>query len=224
MPEVKGKTGYWAYFVVAADKLLKENGKLAIVIPEEFFVGRAAQSVREYLVGKGYHLQFIVRSSKEIAFSEGAHYRDYLIVMSKKPSKEPLTISILKKALKDIIDIQEISGKIKDFHGSLSMELKTDDLDAFKVYNIDEMVEKHIENLKPFIGFNTITAYKLSLELLDKLKDLSTLEELEKTGQLRIRDYNPGQYKTRGVESFARKLFISKYCSKRFKSYISLRR
>ena len=214
VPEVKGKTGYWAYFVVAADKLLKENGTLALVIPEEFFVGRAAQSVREYLIRKGYHLRFIIRSSKEIAFSEGAHYRDYLIIMSKKTSKEPLTVSILKKALKDIVDMREIGKEIKEFHSSLSIELKTDDVDAFKVYNVDEMAEKHIENLKPLIGFNTIATYKLSLELLDKLKGLFTLGELEKLGLLKIRDYNPGQYKVRGVESFARKLFVSKYCPK----------
>jgi len=214
VPEVKGKTGYWAYFVVAVDKLLKENGTLAVVIPEEFFVGRSAQSVREYLFEKGYQIRHIIRSSKDIAFSEGAHYRDYLIVLNKKLTKEPLTVSIIKKTLKDIPNTQEIGKKIKDFLCSISEELRTDDFDAFKVYNIDETAKKHVENLKPLIGFNSIAAYKLALEFLDKLKNTPTLGMLEKLGQLRIRDYNPGQYKTRGVESFARKLFISKYCPK----------
>ena len=214
VPEVKGKTGYWAYFVVAADKVMKENGTLAVVIPEEFFVGRSAQSVREYLFSKEYQMRYVVRSSKEIAFSEGAHYRDYLIVMSRKPQIVPLTIVILKKSMKDITDIQGICDKIKEFSSSLLEKISTDEFDAIKVHNIREMTQKHIENLKPLIGFNTIKAAELTLELLDSLKNAPTLGDLERNQQIRIRDYNPGQYKTRGVESFARKLFISKYCPK----------
>jgi type I restriction-modification system DNA methylase subunit len=214
MPEVKGKTGYWAYFVVAADKVLKENGTLAIVIPEEFFVGRSAQSVREYLFSKGYQVHYVIRSSKEIAFSEGAHYRDYLIVMSRKPQIVPLTIVILKKSMKDITDIQGTCDRIKEFSSSLLEKLSTDEFDAIKVHNIRETTKKHIENLKPLIGFNTIKTAELTLELLDDLRDAPTLGDLERNQQIKIRDYNPGQYKTRGVESFARKLFISKYCPK----------
>jgi hypothetical protein len=214
MPEVKGKTGYWAYFVVAADKVLKENGTLAIVIPEEFFVGRSAQSVREYLFSKGYQVHYVIRSSKEVAFSEGAHYRDYLIVMSRKPQIVPLTIVILKKSMKDITDIQGTCDKIKKFSSSLLEKLITDEFDAIKVHNIRETTKKHIENLKPLIGFNTIKTTELTLELLDDLRDAPTLGDLERNQQIKIRDYNPGQYKTRGVESFARKLFISKYCPK----------
>mgnify|MGYP000026364166 CR=1 FL=1 len=67
VPEVKGKTEYWAYFVVAADKVLNKNGTLAVVIPEEFFVGRSAKSIREYLFNRGYQMRFIIRSSAEIA-------------------------------------------------------------------------------------------------------------------------------------------------------------
>nr|MDO8100183.1 N-6 DNA methylase [Candidatus Njordarchaeota archaeon] len=39
VPLVKGKTGYWAYFVLGADNVLKQNGIMALVVPEEFFAG-----------------------------------------------------------------------------------------------------------------------------------------------------------------------------------------
>jgi len=35
---ITGKTGYWAYFVAGADNVLRQNGKLALVAPEEFLL------------------------------------------------------------------------------------------------------------------------------------------------------------------------------------------
>jgi len=52
------------------------------------------------------------------------------------------------------------------------------------------------------------------LELLDKLKENPTVKDLESEKKIKIRVYNPGQYKTRGVERFARQLFASKFGSK----------
>lgn len=99
VPEVKGKTGYWAYFLPTSEKLLKDNGTLAIVVPEEFFVGKSAQSIRKYLFERGYAIKYILRSAAEVAFSESAHYRDYLIVLRKNPEKDMLVLSVLKKKL-----------------------------------------------------------------------------------------------------------------------------
>ncbi|WP_054853789.1 N-6 DNA methylase [Vulcanisaeta distributa] len=80
-----GRIGYWAFFFAASDNVIRPGGKIAAVTPEEFFSGRTAISVREYLLGRrgGYALRYVVRSAVETAFSEGAHYRDYLVVLEK---------------------------------------------------------------------------------------------------------------------------------------------
>ena len=215
VPEVKGKTGYWAYFVVPADKVIKQDGVLAVVIPEEFFVGSSAKSVRKYLFDKGYTIQYVVRSAEEIAFSEAAHYRDYLIVLRKGPTQNPMTVAILKKKLGEMRSrIVDLALKIKEFSSSLDEKLSLDELEALKVFNAEELVTKHIANLKPLVGFNTVKAHEIALKLLDHLKDLPTLTEFERSKAVRMRVYNPGQYKTRGVESLARKLFASRYGSR----------
>jgi len=215
VPEVKGKTGYWAYFVVPADKVIKKNGILAVVIPEEFFVGKSAESVRKYLFDKGYTIQFIVRSAAEVAFSEAALYRDYLIVLRKGVTKNPLVVTILKKKLQEIRDrIGNLGMEIKEFSSSQKKGLSLEELEAIKIFNANELITKHVKNLKPLVAFNTIRAHRLALELLDQLKDQPTLEELGKDASIRMRTYNPGQYKTRGVENYARKLYTSRYGSK----------
>jgi type I restriction-modification system DNA methylase subunit len=212
VPEVKGKTGYWAYFVVPADKVLKQDGVLAVVIPEEFFVGGAAKSVREYLFSKGYTVQYVVRSAAEVAFSESARYRDYLIVLKKGETQGPLVITILKKKLKELRNqTADIAIKVKEFSSSSKIRLSLEELEVLKIVDANMLLTKHINNLKPLVGFNSVDAHTLALELLGSLKDLPTIGELDESNVIRMRLYRPGQHKLKGVESYAEKLFISRY-------------
>jgi 16S rRNA G966 N2-methylase RsmD len=142
VPEVRGKTGYWAYFVVPADNVIKPNGTQAIVIPEEFFVGRSATSVRKYLIEKGYVIEYLVRSAAEVAFSEAAHYRDYLIVVKKGSRENPLVVSVLKKPLSEITkETESLAVKLKEFASSEDLRLTLPELEALKVETADELVQ-----------------------------------------------------------------------------------
>jgi len=211
VPEVKGKTGYWAYFVAVADKILKPNGILAVVMPEEFFVGGSALSVRNYLIKKDYGICYVMRSASEIAFSESAHYRDYLIVLKKK-YQGPLVVAILKKKLYDVKgQVVDLAIKVKELSSSLNDRLDLDELEAVKITNPRDLISKHIDNLKPLVGFNTIKGHKLGLELLERIGETKTLGELNKSGLIKLRLYRPGQHITKGVEKYAEKLFISRY-------------
>lgn len=211
VPEVKGKTGYWAYFVIAADKLLKENGTLAVVIPEEFFVGRSAESIRRYLIENEYQIRYVVRTSAEVAFSESALYRDYLVIFEKKP-KAPLIIVILKEKLSEVRDkIYDYAQKISDFTKTLENSLILDELEAVKIPYSESFIQKHTSNLKPLIGFNTMELSSILPEFLDSTRNLPILYDLAEDGLIKIRVYNPGQHKGKKVEAYSRKLFASKY-------------
>ena len=212
VPEVRGKTGYWAYFVVPSDNVLKREGILAVVIPEEFFVGGSAQSVRKYLFDRGYSLRYILRSAVEVAFSEAAHYRDYLVVFQKGKTTKPLVVAILKKKLKEIRhQIGDLAIRIKDFASSPSQKFLLEELEAFKIFNADTLCAKHMSNLKPLVGFNTIKAHEMALELLENLRNMPTIKELGESKIIKMRLYRPGQHRVKGVESYTEKLFISRY-------------
>jgi len=61
------------------------------------------------------------------------------------------------------------------------------------------------------VGFNTVEANVHALQLLERMRDKPTLNDLEKEHLIRIRVYNPGQHKTKGFEEFCRKLFVGRY-------------
>jgi type I restriction-modification system DNA methylase subunit len=212
VPEVKGKTGYWAYFLPTSEKLLAENGILAVVIPEEFFVGKSAKSVRKYLFENGYAIKYIARSAVEVAFSESAHYRDYLIVLQKSARNENLILLVVKKKLDDLRGkIDKIALRVMEFKTSSDKKLNSEEISLLKIANVKDFVNRHIGNLKPLVGFNTPKAYTLVIELLDELKDNPTIGDLINEKKIEVKVYNPGQFTTKGIEPFARKLFVSRY-------------
>ena len=228
---VKGKVGYWAYFFVASDNVIKIGGKLASVTPEEFFAGSSAESVRRFLLlGKSdeksgalnrvYVPEYIVKSTKQVAFSEGALYRDYLVVFRKISSQneDQYTIVVLLKRKLDELKgrEEEIVNMIKSFANDNEMILKSKDFDAVKLMNIREIIKGKIKNLKPLVAFHNIESYKLYEKIISELSGFPTLKELEMKKLLQIRNYNPGQFRARGkhVESYATRLFIRRYGSR----------
>jgi len=230
---VRGRVGYWAYFLVAADNVIKPGGRLATVTPEEFFVGGAAEAIRRYLffgeiydkkqrtykriLDRSYIPAYIVRSSVELAFSEGALYRDYLMILQKTTNEkeDPAILIILKKRLDEIgKEIKNIVDQIKSFKSSNLTEIDSEVFYALKLYRIKELLRKHIENLKPLVGLNCSQTQRKLWYLLEIFAEIGapTLGELEEKGEIELLEYySPGIFEEEKIEGIARMLFATRY-------------
>ena len=76
----------WGYFLALANYFLKPNGKIAAVIPINIARGEATKKIREFLL-RNFKIDYIVRPLSDFAFSEGASFRDILLVATKKKPK-----------------------------------------------------------------------------------------------------------------------------------------
>jgi len=222
---VKGKVGYWAYFFAAADNVIKFGGKLSTVTPEEFFVGGSAESVRRFLfkgeiynnskwikvANRIYIPQIIIKSAVDVAFSEQAHYRDYLVVFRKVLEEESevnnrCVVVTLKKKLEELKDKEkdiamQIKNLLQDDH---NISTSNEFFDAVVLNNISSFIEKYIDNLKPLVFFN-------SMKILEFFNKIVNIQKLKRLGEVAdLNDYTC-QYTETGFEEYARKLFISKY-------------
>lgn len=106
---------YWAYFIKLADDLLAKDGRIAAVLPRLFLAGSFSREIREWLFkNENYTLRYIVRTCREIAFSEAASFRDYLIVMDKGKRNDRCAIVYLKASLRELTieEAHEISDRI----------------------------------------------------------------------------------------------------------------
>jgi hypothetical protein len=121
----------------------------------------------------------------------------------------------LKDELKNLNrEIPASVHELENFHKSLDLELRSHKTDLTKITDGKGFLKKHLKNLKPLVGFNTVTGQLVALELLENITSAPTLGELGAEMALKIRLYRPGQYHSKGVEKFAEKLFISKYKSR----------
>jgi predicted RNA methylase len=225
---VKGKVGYWAYFFTATDNVIKLGERLATVTPEEFFVGSSAESVRRYLLkgeinedGKWikvlsrlYIPQVIIKSAVEVAFSEGARYRDYLVMLRKVSEDKEDKIRAYNKCVVVTLKkkLEELKGKEKDIamqiksllQMSSSTAVNNDIYDATVLDNINVFIERYIGNLKPLVFFN-------SMKTLDFFYQIVTVPGLRRLDEIaNLRDYTC-QYTGKGFEEYCRRLFISRY-------------
>jgi predicted RNA methylase len=225
---VKGKVGYWAYFFASADNVIKLGGRLAAVTPEEFFFGSSAESVRRYLLkgeiskdGKWvkelprvYVPQVIIKSAVEVAFSEGAFYRDYLVVLRKVREGEVekynrCVVVTLKKKLEELKGVEKtIVTQIKSLLQTPSSTIVSNSIyDAVVLDDISAFVDRHIRNLKPLVFFNSVK----TLDLFHRIVTAPRLKHLDEVADLR--DYTC-QYTGTGFEEYCRRLFISRYESR----------
>jgi len=97
-----GEQNYWAYFIALATSVLRKNGRIAAVLPRDFFRGEYSRALRAFLFkDRNYGIRYIVKSTKEWAFSERAAFRDFLVVLQKDYSGK-CAVVYLKKRLGDI--------------------------------------------------------------------------------------------------------------------------
>jgi predicted RNA methylase len=212
---VKGDVGYWAYFFIAADNVIRPNGKLAAVTPEEFFAGESAGSLRTImLLGNPdrryvYVPIMIVKSAGEVAFSEGTLYRDYLAVFRKALREEvggyPMILAILKKRLDDMNE-KEIEEVLRRIETSITRDLEIIEDDLVLIRRVADprsYIERCSKNLKPLVAFYTGLSQRVLRRLIEDLLSLPKLSDVTELSY-----YRPGP---KDAEEYARGLFIARY-------------
>gem|GEM_PF-452571 len=116
-PVCGGQINLWGYFVALADKLLVPNGKQGLIIPINICRGAATKKLREYLLDN-YKIDYIVKATRNMAFTEGAQFRDVLLVAEKRLSRDEdwTGIVYLKKDL-NRLSLEEARTIAEDIKG-----------------------------------------------------------------------------------------------------------
>ena len=139
----------WGYFLALSDKLVKKDGTIGFVIPINIFRGKATEKIRDHLLNN-YQIKYIIKTGKNIAFSENASFRDILFIAKrKKPTKKTKTrFVIINEDLHDFNNFEEAQNVVKYIKGESFTAGK--DLDIID-YDIDLLL-KNKANLMPLFG------------------------------------------------------------------------
>ncbi len=180
---IKGKLSFQAYFLLIADKFLKDGGRIASVLPITTFVGKAFQKIDEYLL-KNYTIEYIITSLGRSAFSDNTALTEILFVAKKQKPKigHKFILVGTKKSPNVWInqDISNIENKIK--YSERRGDPTEDDLCITKIFHQEELSQNSSGIIELISRFdNRFVRIKNKLTwLYDKSLLVTTFLELEK--------------------------------------------
>ncbi len=176
----------WGYFLALAHYLLKENGKIGAVVPINIARGKATEKIRKIFL-KNYHIRWIVKPTADIAFSEGAAFRDILFIVEKrKPKEGDITgIVFIKKSIRSPEFTIEEAGRIVNDLRILYEKAKEGKVKHYKdpdgfyeVYFVDyKTLRRYEDNLMPLLKETGLEGDLMEI-ILERAKD--KLRKLQK--------------------------------------------
>jgi len=151
---VFGEQNYWAYFVALADSLLKKGGRIAAVLPRDFFRGEYSRTVRRHLFEGGrYTLRYVLKTTKDFAFSERAYFRDFLVVLEKGATPDKCAQIYIKKRLDDL-GLQDATS-IADRVAQVEEGRRYEDDDVLVLWRDQDHIRTNWHDLGDLVVFNT---------------------------------------------------------------------
>lgn len=139
----------WGSFLALADDLVKDGGRIGTVIPINIGRGKATEKIRTFILNN-YRILYIIKPTRNIAFSESAAFRDVLMVMEKKkPSDSDVTTFVLmKKSLEDLADndVKSFVDKTRWARDNVHDVFSCDSLELVPI-NHQELIQRNLMEL-----------------------------------------------------------------------------
>jgi hypothetical protein len=176
-----GQVGLHGYFMLLADTFLKDDGRMAFVLPATVLRLQSLEGIRKFLV-ENYRLDYIITTEQRSAFSEAARFREMLLVATK--TKKGLdTSKCLFVNLKRIpVDAADSDFLADEIISSKSTSQELDDADLSTELVEQSQLKLSTENW--FGKISTQAAESLldvcSQQAGDKLQTLQTLLDSRK--------------------------------------------
>ena len=173
---IDGQMSYYSYFILLADKFLKENGKFAFVLPAAFLRNKSILNLRKYIIDN-YNVDYIISGKTKLNFSEATWRREILFVASKATEDLDTKILMLNDLPENSTDLLKLTDKIKKSNK------------PYKDEQINNMIvpKKELkENLDWFrfivhlgdMDMNDVWDLLIKNSLLDKFDDIYSIDNI----------------------------------------------
>lgn len=176
---LNGPIGLHGYFIFLADRFVKPNGKIALVLPATTLRIAAMKGIRKLLVSE-YVIEYIITTYQRAAFSEGASFREILLVGQKAVKTRNHTensnclVVFLKKNPQSVQEAKELSQMLKNRRAELK-ENNVYENECIQCKSVSQSdLKTSVSNLFKFIAASDLEIAK-------------TWEKIEKRGLLNSR-------------------------------------
>jgi hypothetical protein len=162
---IDGRMGYYNYFILLADRFLKTNGRMALVLPAAFIRALTSKNMRKLLLDN-YSIEWII-SNKELNFSESTWRREILLIARKsgnKNDKEKTTIATLSR-----LPLNE--GEVLKFFTKMQSHKNDDEFEDPDLQLVLVDKKELTRNLDNWFRYISINNPKMTIEWSKKLEE-----------------------------------------------------
>lgn len=160
--------GFYGYFLPLADSFLKDNGRIAFVLPATILRIKSTENIRKFLL-KNYQMEFILTTLQRAAFSEGAQFREILLVAKKSkriPDNKLCTIVNLKKIPQSLGEAIKFSHTIKEKKHTV---YEDENMRMFPVSTKD--LRENVSNWFAFVAVEDANLFEVWKSIREKTKE-----------------------------------------------------
>ena len=191
---IDGRMGYYNYFILLADRFLKTNGRMALVLPATFIRALTSKNVRKLLLDN-YSIEWII-SNKELNFSESTWRREILLVARKSENKNGKD----KTAFVTLNRLPQNEGEVLKFFTKLQSHKNDDEFEDPELQLISIGKEELSQNLDNWFRYIAIDNPKMTVEwskILEENESLIKFKELCENKKIEVKR---GIETTRGMK------------------------
>jgi len=173
---VHGQMGYHGYFMLLANRFIKDAGRLGLVLPASVLNADGFLKIRELLLSK-YQIEHIITTWQRAAFSERAQFREILLIAKKEDvvSEEGIcAVTELKKLPRSLEEARAFASLMREIAKSRGLGLVYED-DNMQVSLLPTAeLRRHKNNLFRFIAFRDKKLIELFEQVVKRAKNRLT--------------------------------------------------
>lgn len=124
-----GQIGLHGYFILQADRFLKKNGMLALVLPASVLYSKSSKKIRNLLL-ENYWIKFCISYANDKSFSESSAVKEVILIAIKGNHNKSTFISLRSTMTKK--NIESILKAIKSNKNNDIVQINTVDLKKIK--------------------------------------------------------------------------------------------
>ncbi len=119
--------GFYAYFLLDSLRLLKDNGKLAFILPISMINSLTMKPVIKFLLEE-YHFQFFITSDAQVAFSEQCAFKEIVFIAQRteqQPDRKTKFVVLKKKlSMENYISLASTIEESKEDYEDTSIRIR----------------------------------------------------------------------------------------------------
>ena len=112
---ISTQMSFYGYFMLLADKFLKDRGRMGFIIPAAVLVVMSSEGIRKLLAEK-YIIEYIITTRDRFGFSESSSFKEVILIAKKVQDSQ-------NSCLTKLVFIKQFPGTINEAN-TLSLEMK----------------------------------------------------------------------------------------------------